>query len=74
MRSSPESLIASLPIGTLLGTPVRLSALILVAAIAAGWQQWDPVAATLVLTTLVGALLLQSLVWLFAAKIGRAHV
>ncbi|HCP11505.1 MAG TPA: hypothetical protein DIT89_04160 [Planctomycetaceae bacterium] len=68
MRSSPESLIASLPIGTLLGTPVRLSALILVAAIAAGWQQWDPVAATLVLTTLVGALLLQSIVWLVAAR------
>jgi len=68
MRSSPESLVASLPIGTLLGTPVRLSGLVLVTAFAAGWQLWDPVAAVLLLTGLICALLVQNVVWLAASR------
>jgi len=68
MRSSPETLVASLPIGSLLGTPVRLSGLILVVALAAGWQQWDPVTAVLLLASMVCALLLQNLIWLAASR------
>jgi len=68
MRSSPEKLVASVPIGSLLGTPVRLSGLILVAALAAGWQQWDPAAGVVLLASMVGALLVQTTVWLAISR------